>query len=167
MQNVTNKDLFNYNATGPTHTNNKSQDSTAQILPELSLPNKLANIQASIEQKKHIPPAPDTVMQDIQINEKTEAGTDTTDFQLDKVQQNENNLAEVPGSDSEESDNEEIITEQDPSEQSTTPDTDPEKAPRSKWQDFMKPSVKTSRTIPPPSQMVLRPRKNQTVTFQE
>jgi hypothetical protein len=69
LQNVTNKDLFNDNATGPTHTNSKSQDSTAQILPELSLPNKLANIQASIEQKKHIPPAPDTVMQDIQLNE--------------------------------------------------------------------------------------------------
>ena len=65
--------------------------------------------------------------------------------------------------------------EQDPTEQSTGPNANPVQASRSELQventslpnTSIKPLANTSRKLPPPSQMIFRPRKTQTVTFQE
>ncbi len=104
LQNIVNEDLFTEKVTVL-----PAQDAASQILPELSLPDKLANIQTSIKQKQHIPPAPDTVMQNIQQNTKS---LNSTDISMQGPQQknvvtNIHNLAELPGSDSEDSDKEE------------------------------------------------------------
>jgi hypothetical protein len=84
-------------------------------------------------------------------------------------------FVETTGSDSEESDKEDFESEQDPPEPSTNPDMDlgGTVSPQLQVENTiipntsLKPAKDDLRKFPPPSQMVLRPRKNQTVTFQD
>ena len=160
-------DLFTEDMTVP--------ESVAEILPELSLSDKLANIQASIHQKTHIPIEPDTVMKN--LKQPTEMLNDTiavaNTTHLDKTVTIKPDSVETAMSDSDESDKEESESEQDPPQKSPNEETDETPSPELQVPDTtsasnsVKPAITTLRKIPPPSQMVLRPRKNQTVTFQD
>jgi hypothetical protein len=150
-------------------------ESVAEILPELSLSDKLANIQASIQQKTHVPIEPDTVMKNLKQSTEmlndTLAGANTT--QLDKTVTIKPDSMKPAMSDSDESDKDESDAEQDP--QQNPQHKDPDETPSSETQvpdttfsrNSVKPAINTLRKVPPPSQMVLRPRRNHTVTFQD
>jgi hypothetical protein len=158
--------LFSENTTVP--------DLAAEILPELSLSDKLTNINASIQQKKHIPPEPDTVMKNLQqpIEITNEPGT-VMNTQLDKTITLTPDSVEMAVSDSDDSDKEQSDSEQDPPR--TSPNEKPDQTLSPALQvtnttfpnNSEKPATTALRKPPPPSQMVLRPRKNQTVTFQD
>ncbi len=83
------------------------------------------------------------------------------------------NSVEVAVSDSDDSDKEESDSEQDPPQNSPNVESDPTLSPELQVTDTtfsntpVKPAINNLRKVPPPSQMVLRPRKNQTVTFQD
>jgi hypothetical protein len=160
-------DLFSEDMTVP--------EPVAEILPDLSLSDKLANIQASIQQKPHIPIEPDTVMKNLQqppeILNDTLAGANT--IQLDKAVPLKPDSMKTAVSDSEESDKEESDSEQDPPQSAPNMEPDEQLSPKFQVTDNISPGNSTTPTIttlrktPPPSQMVLRPRKTHTVTFQE
>jgi hypothetical protein len=162
-----NKNLFLGNTTVP--------DSVAKILPELSLSDKLANIQASIQQKTHIPSEPDTVMKNLkqptEMLNDTFAGANTT--QLGKTVMIKPDSMKTAMSDSDESDKEESNSEQDPPQNAPNVEPDEPLSPELQVTDTTfpgtsaTPTITTLRKIPPPSQMVLRPRKNHTVSFQD
>jgi hypothetical protein len=161
-----NNNLFSENTTVP--------DSAAEILPELSLSDKLTNINASIQQKKHIPPEPDTVMKNLQQPIEIANGPGTvTNTQLDKTVTMKPDLVEMAVSDSDDSDKEDSESEQDPPQDTPNVEPDESLSPELQVSDTTfpnnstKPAITTLRKLPPPSQMVLRPRKNQTVTFQD
>ncbi len=148
--------------------------SAAGILPDLSLSDKLAKIHTSIQQKKHIPPEPDTVLKNLQqpIEAANDPGT-VTNSQLDKTVTMKPDSVESAVSDSDDSDKEESESEQDPPQ--NAPNVEPDEPLSPKLQvtstnfpnNSAKPAITALRKFPPPSQMVLRPRKNQTVTFQD
>jgi hypothetical protein len=158
--------LFSENAAVP--------GSAAEILPELSLSDKLTNINASIQQKKHIPPEPDTVMKNLQqpIETPNAPGT-VTNTQLNKTITLTPDSVVMTVSDSDDSDKEQSDSEQDPPR--TSPNEKPDQTLSPALQvtnttfpnNSTKPATTALRKSPPPSQMVLRPRKNQTVTFQD
>jgi hypothetical protein len=160
-------DLFSEDMTVP--------ESLAEILPELSLSDKLANIQTSIQQKTHVPIEPDTVMKI--LKQPTELLNDTITVanttQLDNTVTTSPDPIEIAVSDSDDSDKEESESEQDPPQNS--PHEEPHETPSPEVQvpdttfslNSVKPVTNTLRKVPPPSQMVLRPRKNHTVTFQD
>jgi hypothetical protein len=160
-------DLFSKDMTVP--------ESVAEILPELSLSDKLANIQASIQQKPHIPIEPDTVMKNLkqptEMLSDTLAGANTT--QLDKTVTVKPDSMKPAMSDSDESDKEESDSEQDPHQNAPNVEPDEQLSPKLQVtkttfpDNSATPTITTLRKFPPPSQMVLRPRKNHTVTFQE
>jgi hypothetical protein len=159
-------DLFSEDMTVP--------EPVAEILPDLSLSDKLANIQASIQQKPHIPIEPDTVMKNLKQTEmlnNTLSGASTT--QLDKTVTITPNSVKPTMSDSEESDKEESDSEQNPPQRAPDKESDEQLSPKFQVTDNIlpvnsaTPTITTLRKTPPPSQMVLRPRKNHTVTFQE
>jgi hypothetical protein len=158
--------LFTENATVP--------GSATKILPELSLSDRLTNIQASIQQKKNIPTEPDTVMKDLQKPIEITNNPDiVTNNQINKTIAIKPDSVEIAVSDSDDSDKEESESEQDqPQNTSNVEQTEP-LSPDLQVTDTIfpgnsaKPAITTLRKIPPPSQMVLRPRKNQTVTFQD
>jgi hypothetical protein len=154
-----NNNLFTENVTVP--------DSAAEILPELSLSDKLANIQASIQQTVSV--GPDTVMKDLNQPTAITNNPDTVaNTQLDKTV-----TVGLAVSDSDDSDKEESESEQDPPQNSPNVEPDQTLSPELQVTDTTfpsnsaKPAINNLRKIPPPSQMVLRPRKNQTVTFQD
>jgi hypothetical protein len=158
--------LFTGNATVP--------DSATTILPELSLSDKLTNIQASIQQKKHIPTEPDTVMKDLQKPIEITNNPDiVANNQVDKTITMRPDSVEIAVSDSDDSDKEESESEQDPPQNAPNVEQDEPLSPELQVTDTTfsgnsaNPAITTLRKIPPPSQMVLRPRKNQTVTFQD
>jgi hypothetical protein len=101
----------------------------------------------------------------------TLAETNTT--QLDKTVPVKPDSIKTTGSDSEESDKEESDSEQLPTQSAPHMDSDEQLSPRVQVTDIIlpgnsaTPTITTLRKPPPPSQMVLRPRKNHTVTFQE
>jgi hypothetical protein len=80
---------------------------------------------------------------------------------------------EMAVSDSDDSDKEDSESEQDPHQ--NTPNVEPDEplSPQLQVTDTTfpnnsaKPAITALRKLPPPSQMVLRPRKNQIVTFQD
>jgi hypothetical protein len=162
-----NNDIFTENMTVP--------EPVTNILPELSLSDKLANIQASIQQKTHIPIEPDTVMknpkQPTAMLKDTLTGANTT--QLDKTVTIQPDAMKIAMSDSEESDKEESESERDLPQSAPHMEPDEQLSPKLQVTDTTlpgnsaTPTITTLRKTPPPSQMVLRPRKNHTVTFQE
>jgi hypothetical protein len=162
-----NNNLFYHNITVP--------EPVAEILPDLSLSDKLANIHASIQQKPHIPIDPDTVMKDLQQPPKLFNDTlaEANTIQLDKTVPVTPSLMKTTVSDSEESDKEESDSEQAPPQTAPNMEPDEQLSPKHQVTDNILPSISatpqiaTLRKTPPPSQMVLRPRKNHTVTFQE
>jgi hypothetical protein len=80
---------------------------------------------------------------------------------------------ETAMSDSEDSDKEESESERDPPQSAPNVEPDEQLSPKLQVTDTTfpgnsaTPTITTLRKTPPPSQMVLRPRKNHTVTFQE
>ncbi len=80
---------------------------------------------------------------------------------------------EIAVSNSDDSDKEESESEQDPPQNAPNVEQDEPLSPELQVTDTTfngnsaKPAITALRKIPPPSQMVLRPRKNQTVTFQD
>ncbi len=161
-----NSNLFSENTIVP--------DSAAEILPELSLSDKLANIQASIQQKKHIPVEPDTVMKDLtQPTEMINNPDTVATTKLNNTVTMKPDSVEAAVSDSDDSDKEESESEQDPPQNSPNVEPDQTLSPELQVTNTTfpnnpaKPATTALRTFPPPSQMVLRPRKNQTVTFQD
>jgi hypothetical protein len=160
-------DLFTENLTVP--------ESVEKILPELSLSDKLANIQASIQQKTHVPIEPDTVMKNLEqpteIFNDTLAEANTT--QLDKTVTIKPDSMKPAMSDSEESDKEESDSEQHPPQNASNEEPDEQLSPKLQVTDTTfpgnsaTPPIDTLRKVSPPSQMVLRPRKNHSVTVHE
>jgi hypothetical protein len=160
-------DLFSEDMTVP--------EPVSEILPELSLSDKLTNIQASIQQKAHIPIEPDTVMEILKqsTSRLNDTLADTNTIQLDKTVPVKLDSMKTAVSDSGESDKEESDSEQDPPQSAPNMEPDEQLSLKLKVTDNILPSnsatpqIPTLRKTPPPSQMVLRPRKNHTVTFQE
>ncbi len=98
---------------------------------------------------------------------------ETNTIQLDKTVPVKPDLMKTAVSDSEESDKEESDSEQDPTQSAPHMESDEQLSPKVQVTDTIlpgnsaTPTIHTLRKTPPPSQMVLRPRKNHTVTFQE
>ncbi len=94
-------------------------------------------------------------------------------IQLDKTVPVKPDSMKTTVFDSEDSDKEESDSEQDPPQSAPNMELDKQLSPRLQVTDIIlpgnsaTPAITTLRKTPAPSQMVLRPRKNHTVTFQE
>jgi hypothetical protein len=160
-------DLFSEDMTVP--------EPVAKILPELSFSDKLTNIQTSIQQKPHIPIEPDTVMKNLQQPPEIlkDILAEPNTIQLDNTVPVQPDSRKTAMSDSEESDKEESDSEQDPHHSVPNMAPDEQLSPKFQVTNAVSPdnsattTITTLRKTPAPSQMVLRPRKNHTVTFQE
>jgi hypothetical protein len=99
-----------------------------------------------------------------------------TNTQLHKTVTMKPDSVEMAVSDSDDSDKEDSESEQDPPQNTPNMDPDEPLSPELQVSATTFPSnsarppktaLRNIRNLPPPSQMVLRPRKNQTVTFQD